>query len=194
MGEHRHDVDVLHVRCDSNLALVDWVEDYLAGFGIACHRDLDETGLAEDTALILFSDHGDYAGDYGLVEKWPSACEDVITRVPLIVRTPGGAAGHVVEEPVELFDVMATTLEQAGIEWANAPGCNADSAAQYTLAMIHLACQRLGRRLEDQRVGIIGRGNVGSRLQKLLEALGLQTVANDPPLADEGAKGLVSQA
>lgn len=85
-------------------------------------------------------------------------------------------------------------LEKAGIEWANAPGCNADSAAQYTLAMIHLACERLGWRLEDQRIGIIGCGNVGSRLQKLLNALGVENVANDPPLADEGVKGLVSQS
>jgi len=85
-------------------------------------------------------------------------------------------------------------LERAGIAWANAPGCNADSAAQYTLAMIWLACNRLGRGLRDQRVGIVGRGNVGSRLQKLLDALGVQSVANDPPLADAGVPGLVSLA
>ena len=77
---------------------------------------LDETGLAENTTVSFFSDHGDFAGDYGLVEKWPSAAEDIITRIPLIVRTPGGKAGHVVREPVELFDLMAATLEQAGIE------------------------------------------------------------------------------
>ena len=77
---------------------------------------LEDTGLADSTTVSFFSDHGDYAGDYGLVEKWPSACEDIITRVPLVVRTPGGKAGHVVDEPVELFDIMATTLEQAGIE------------------------------------------------------------------------------
>jgi arylsulfatase A-like enzyme len=79
-------------------------------------RALDQTGLARSTTVMAFSDHGDYAGDYGLVEKWPSGLEDCITRVPLIVRTPGGAAGHVVDEPVELFDIMATTLELAGIE------------------------------------------------------------------------------
>ena len=83
-------------------------------------------------------------------------------------------------------------LEQQGVRWASAPGSNADSAAQYTLAMIWLACERLGRRLVDLRVGIIGRGNVGSRLQRLLQALGVETVANDPPLADRGAPGLVS--
>ena len=86
--------------------------DYLLGHLL---ETLAETGLADSTTVTFTSDHGDYAGDYGLVEKWPSAAEEVITRVPLIVRTPGGKAGHVVNEPVELFDVMATTLEQAGI-------------------------------------------------------------------------------
>lgn len=83
-------------------------------------------------------------------------------------------------------------LERAGIRWANAPGCNADSAAQYTLAMVWLACERLGRPLEGAAVGIVGRGNVGSRVDRLMTAMGADTVANDPPLADQGQSGLVS--
>ncbi|MFP3895952.1 MAG: sulfatase-like hydrolase/transferase [Anaerolineales bacterium] len=77
---------------------------------------LDETGLSEETTIFVASDHGDWAGDYGLVEKWPSALDDTMTRVPLLVRMPGNRAGHVVEEQVELFDIMATVLELAGIE------------------------------------------------------------------------------
>jgi choline-sulfatase len=77
---------------------------------------LDETGLAEETTLIVTSDHGDWAGDYGLVEKWPSALDDTLTRVPLLIRAPGHVAGHVVREPVELFDIMPTMLELAGVE------------------------------------------------------------------------------
>lgn len=76
---------------------------------------LDQSGQAEDTCILLFSDHGDYAGDYGLVEKWPNAFEDILTRVPLIIRMPGGQPGHVVSEPVELFDIMATVLDLAQI-------------------------------------------------------------------------------
>ena len=76
---------------------------------------LDETGLAANTALFTFSDHGDWAGDYGLVEKWPSALDDTITRVPFIARIPGGASGHVVQEPIELFDLLPTVLELADI-------------------------------------------------------------------------------
>jgi arylsulfatase A-like enzyme len=74
---------------------------------------LERTGRARDTALIVCSDHGDYTGDYGLVEKWPSGLEDCLTHVPLIARIPGGASGHVASELVELFDVMPTCLELA---------------------------------------------------------------------------------
>ena len=78
---------------------------------------LDASGHADDTAVFFFADHGDWAGDYGLVEKWPSALDDVLTRVPLIARVPGSgfARGHSVSEPVELFDVMATALDLADI-------------------------------------------------------------------------------
>ena len=79
-------------------------------------RTLDETGLSESTVVIVFSDHGDWAGDYGLVEKWPSALDDAVTRVPFVVRAPGGARGQVVPELIELFDLAPTVLELAGIE------------------------------------------------------------------------------
>lgn len=81
---------------------------------------LDETGCAETTAVFCFSDHGDWAGDYGLVEKWPSALDDTLTRVPFIARVPGMARGHVVAEPIELFDFMATVLDLAEIPAAHA--------------------------------------------------------------------------
>lgn len=77
---------------------------------------LDKTGLVASTAVFAFSDHGEWAGDYGLVEKWPSGLDDCLTRVPLIVRTPQCRAGHVVTVPVECFDIMPTTLDLAGVE------------------------------------------------------------------------------
>lgn len=75
---------------------------------------MERTGRAKDTALFVLSDHGDYAGDYGLVEKWPSGLEDTLTHVPMIARVPGGKAGGVCQEITELYDVMATCLDLAG--------------------------------------------------------------------------------
>lgn len=72
--------------------------------------------LDENTVIIASSDHGDWAGDYGLVEKWPNAMDDTIVRVPLIIKMPENKAGHVVKEQVELLDLMATVLEISGIE------------------------------------------------------------------------------
>lgn len=77
---------------------------------------VERTHHTNDTAIFVFSDHGDYAGDYGLVEKWPSDLADVLTHVPVIARVPGGVKGHVSENIVELFDVMATCLELASVE------------------------------------------------------------------------------
>ncbi len=77
---------------------------------------VERTHHAGDTAVFVFSDHGEWGGDFGLVEKWPSACDGVLEHLPLIVRAPGVQAGHVSREIVELYDVMATVLEMAGIE------------------------------------------------------------------------------
>lgn len=83
-------------------------------------------------------------------------------------------------------------LEANEIAWAHAPGCNADAAAQYTLAMMWLACQHLQKNFRQQTVGIIGRGNVGRRLEYLLRVLDIPVVACDPPLQDRGEANLVS--
>jgi erythronate-4-phosphate dehydrogenase len=91
------------------------------------------------------------------------------------------------------FDHLDTRwMDDNGIAWTSAPGCNADAAAQYTLAMILLARRRLRKDLRGMSAGIVGRGNVGSRVQELLGVLGVRSVANDPPLADAGVEGLVS--
>jgi choline-sulfatase len=87
--------------------------DWLLGLVLDAMR---RSGRQQDTVLFVFSDHGDYAGDYGLVEKWPSGLEDALTRVPLIVRAPDGARGHVSKEIVELYDVMQTCLDLAGVK------------------------------------------------------------------------------
>jgi choline-sulfatase len=77
---------------------------------------VERTHRTDDTAIFVLSDHGDYTGDYGLVEKWPSGLEDNLTQIPLIARVPGGVQGHVCENLVELYDVMATCLELANVE------------------------------------------------------------------------------
>jgi arylsulfatase A-like enzyme len=79
---------------------------------------LREAGLYDETAVLLFADHGDFTGDYGLVEKTQNTFEDCLTRVPLVVKPPAGVAcePRVSEALVELIDLPATIEALSGIE------------------------------------------------------------------------------
>jgi erythronate-4-phosphate dehydrogenase len=73
-------------------------------------------------------------------------------------------------------------LRQNNIGFASAPGSNANSAAEYVLAALLEIGQRYDIDLEDKSIGIIGAGNVGSRVAKKATALGMKVYLNDPPL------------
>ncbi|HCS25872.1 MAG TPA: erythronate-4-phosphate dehydrogenase [Spongiibacteraceae bacterium] len=73
-------------------------------------------------------------------------------------------------------------LEQKGIRWCSAPGSNADSVVDYCLSAMCAMPSVLERLLDGGRVGIVGYGNVGSRLHRRLQALGIDCVACDPLL------------
>jgi erythronate-4-phosphate dehydrogenase len=74
-------------------------------------------------------------------------------------------------------------LERSGIGFASAPGSNANSAAEYVIAALLEVARRRGLRLAGKSIGVIGVGNVGSRVARKCEALGMEVRRNDPPLA-----------
>ncbi len=74
---------------------------------------LDETGLAENTIVVLWGDHGWKLGDH---YSWCKHTNfEVDTRVPLIVRKPGGGSGETTDSLVELIDIYPTLCELTGI-------------------------------------------------------------------------------
>jgi len=81
-------------------------------------------------------------------------------------------------------------LKVREIAFASAPGCNAEAVVDYVLASLLTLAERQGWTLTQRCVGIVGVGNVGSRLQARLQALGVQVLACDPPrAAQEGSAG-----
>ena len=80
---------------------------------------LAERGMLEDTVVAFLSDHGELLGHFGMliksIDEYPMLY-DVGLHVPLIIRPPGGEAGRVVDEPVELVDLAPTLLSCAGLE------------------------------------------------------------------------------
>ena len=73
-------------------------------------------------------------------------------------------------------------LHERGISYASAPGCNANSVAEYVTAGLCRAAQRLNWTLQGKSIAVIG-GNVGSRVVEKTQALGLEVLCNDPPKA-----------
>ncbi|CAQ83541.1 MULTISPECIES: 4-phosphoerythronate dehydrogenase PdxB [Photorhabdus] len=80
-------------------------------------------------------------------------------------------------------------LSQAGIGFSAAPGCNAIAVVEYVFSALMLLAERDNFALKDKVVGIIGVGNVGSRLAERLSVLGIRTLLCDPPRADRGDAG-----
>ena len=77
-------------------------------------------------------------------------------------------------------------LERQGIVCAGAPGSNAESVAQYvTTALLHVAGRR-GWSLAGRTAGVVGIGQVGSRVVRNLKALGMRVLVSDPPLERAG--------
>ena len=67
------------------------------------------------------------------------------------------------------------------IRWTNAPGCNSSSVMQYIAAALMKISSESGLSPGRLTLGIIGVGNVGSKVHKLAQTLGMRVLLNDPP-------------
>lgn len=73
-------------------------------------------------------------------------------------------------------------LKNRDIFFTSARGCNADAVAEWVFTALLYACSTRGTSLAGKSMGIIGYGNIGSRVARFAKGLGLRTVINDPPL------------
>lgn len=80
-----------------------------------------------------------------------------------------------------------------GIEWANCPGCNAGGVEQYVQSALILLSEKHDRPLEGMTLGVVGVGNVGSRIAKMAASMGMKVLQCDPPRQEkEGGNGFCS--
>ncbi|UYM17042.1 4-phosphoerythronate dehydrogenase PdxB [Endozoicomonas euniceicola] len=82
-------------------------------------------------------------------------------------------------------------LKEQGVGFSNAPGCNARSVVEYVLCALDILAERDGYCITGRTVGIVGKGQVGGRLYRALQALGVRVMANDPLLEAEAGVELV---
>jgi arylsulfatase A-like enzyme len=100
----------------------DWAEISATYYGMVSRVDdqlgrvlaaLDAAGVGERTVTCFCTDHGEYLGDFGLVEKWPSGLDDCLVRNPLVIAGPGIQEGAVHDGFVEMIDLVPTICELA---------------------------------------------------------------------------------
>lgn len=151
------------------ISYVDWMFGELL-------RGIEEAGLENNTAIFFSSDHGDFSGDYHMMEKWPGGADDILTRVPVFARVPGAshaAAGFVAKAPISLFDIPHTMCELAGID------VRGDGSGKYGINFgVSLKGQLLNGEEGDMSRFIYSEGGFGFRSEVF--PMGSDHVPNDP--------------
>ena len=71
--------------------------------------------------------------------------------------------------------------DNAGIQWTNAPGCNSKSVEQYIASVIMVLAEKNNWNLGEKTIGVVGVGNVGSKVARICEIFGMKVLRNDPP-------------
>jgi erythronate-4-phosphate dehydrogenase len=126
---------------------------------------------------------------------------DLLSADALITRTrtrcnrdllEGTAVRFIASATIGFDHIDTSYCRQRGIRWSNAPGCNSSSVRQYMVsALLYLASEH-GVDLSGMTLGVVGVGNVGSKVASAAEGLGMNVLLNDPPrMRREGAAGFV---
>ena len=148
----------------------------------------------------------EFFADFGELIKKPGRLltrDDVKDADVLLVRSVTQVNEALLRETSVKFVGSATIgvdhvdleyLRAQGIGFASAPGCNAVAVVEYVAAALLDLEARLGWSMTGKTLGIVGLGNVGSRLKPVFEDLGLTVLACDPLLTEQGRQGLVPLA
>ena len=154
--------------------------------------------VADENIPLLESFFGDI-GDIRQVSGRSMSAADVKDADILLVRSvtrvnqellAGSRVRFVGTCTIGTDHVDQEWLRSAGIAFSAAPGCNANSVAEYVLALIALRAEKLCiDDWTDLSVGIVGAGHVGGELAHKLERLGFDVVVCDPPRAEACEEG-----
>ncbi|WP_279222937.1 4-phosphoerythronate dehydrogenase PdxB [Stutzerimonas kunmingensis] len=159
----------MHILADENIPLVD---EFFAGFGKIRRmpgRSINRAALENVDVLLVRS----------------------VTRVDREMLE-GSAVQFVGTCTIGTDHLDLDYFEQAGIEWASAPGCNARGVVDYVLGSLLVLSEVRGEALARRRFGVVGAGEVGGRLLEVLRGLGWDVRVCDPPRQVREAGDFVS--
>lgn len=110
----------------------------------------------------------------GLLVRTRTKCNAALLENSKVEFVATGTIG------LDHFDIPY--LESRGIEWHNAPGCNAPAVAQY----VWTALFRLGFNPRNMTLGVVGKGHVGRIVTEWGRRLGAKVIVCDPPRKEKG--------
>lgn len=144
-------------------------------------------GVFEPYAEVVYKDGSDIVR------------EDVADADALVVRTrtrcdgsllSGSAVKMIATATIGMDHIDMDWCREHGIEVTNAQGCNSGGVMQYVFSALYGVAARKAIKLDEAVFGVIGVGNVGSKVAALAEHLGFKVLRCDPPRAmREGPEG-----
>lgn len=158
--------------------------------------------IAADSKIPFLKGALDHAADVTYYDPSEMTHEAVKDKDALIIRTRNHCNHDLLSGTNVKFIATATIgydhidteyCSQNNIKWVNAPGCNSSSVMQYIASSLVTITEKRNLDLTKSTIGIVGVGNVGSKVARLAGALGMNVLLNDPPRAEkEGPDGFVS--
>ncbi len=148
-------LDDLHEVMATYHGMVSRVDDQLGRLS----STIEAIGATQQTVTIAFTDHGEYLGDFGLVEKWPSGLDPCLLKNPLILAGGGLPEGVTFDQPVELVDLLPTLCELADAPVSHTHfGMSLLPALRAPHAVTHrsFACAEGGFRASDRELAAGG--------------------------------------
>jgi erythronate-4-phosphate dehydrogenase len=143
-------------------------------------------GVLDDVAIVKY-----ISGN--LIKR-----EDLFDTDAIIIRTrtkcneallKGTSVKFIASATIGFDHIDTNYCDANGIKWTNAPGCNSGSVKQYIASALAEIIGIEKKSFEDITIGIVGVGNVGSKVADMARALGIKTLLNDPPRERIEGKG-----
>jgi len=119
----------------------------------------------------------DVADADAIFTRTRTCCNEALLR--------GSSVRLIVTATIGYDHIDTAWCEANGIRWVNAPGCNSSSVQQYITAALLVLAKEKNLNLQEMTLGVIGVGNVGSKVAKAGAALGMRVLLNDPPRAEK---------
>ena len=147
-------------------------------------------GVFEPYAEVVYKDgkeisHADVSDADALIIRTRTRCDASLLE--------GSSVKMIATATIGMDHIDLDYCNKKGIEVYNAEGCNSGGVMQYVFSALYGVASRKAIKLDDFTFGVIGVGNVGSKVAALAGLLGFKVLRCDPPRAEkEGSEDFCS--